>query len=244
MTELYELVQRLEYDDDEMQELVDRVEASGIELTTTARGRSRAPRPRRSPTRTPSSRARPGRAPALPQPDRHLPAADGDPGGRARRADRARRSRGEAEDDQLEPAPGRLDRQGLPGPRALAARPDPGRDHWPDPRRREVRLARGFKFSTYATWWIKQAVQRGVANKSRTIRIPVHVVEREQKINRAERELWAEHNRPPTDEEVARKTKLRVKHVREVHTAARAVASLDKPVGERESSRLRRPVRR
>ena len=95
---------------------------------------------------------------------------------------------------------------------------------------------KGFKFSTYATWWIKQAVQRGVANKARTIRIPVHVVEREQKINRAERELWAQHNRPPTDEEVAAKTKLPLKHVREVHTAARAVASLDKPLGEGESS--------
>ena len=75
-------------------------------------------------------------------------------------------------------------------------------------------------------------MQRGVANKARTIRIPVHVVEREQKVNRAERELWAEHNRPPTDEEVAQKTKLPLKHVREVHAAARAVASLDKPIGD------------
>jgi RNA polymerase primary sigma factor len=95
---------------------------------------------------------------------------------------------------------------------------------------------KGFKFSTYATWWIKQAVQRGVANKARNIRIPVHVVEREQKVNRAERELWAQHNRHPTEEEVARKAKLTVKHVREVHQAARTVASLDKPLGEGESS--------
>ena len=57
---------------------------------------------------------------------------------------------------------------------------------------------KGFKFSTYATWWIRQAVQRGVANKSRTIRIPVHIVEREQKIARAERELVGEA-RPPAD---------------------------------------------
>jgi RNA polymerase primary sigma factor len=90
---------------------------------------------------------------------------------------------------------------------------------------------RGFKFSTYATWWIRQAVQRGVANKSRTIRIPVHIVEREQKISRAERELTARLERPPTDEEVAKKAKLSLKHVREVRAAARAVASLDKPVG-------------
>src|SRR5436190_20733788 len=90
---------------------------------------------------------------------------------------------------------------------------------------------KGFKFSTYATWWIRQAVQRGVANKSRTIRIPVHIVEREQKISRAERELTAKLERPPTDEEIAYKTKLSLKHVKEVRAAARAVTSLDKPVG-------------
>jgi RNA polymerase primary sigma factor len=95
---------------------------------------------------------------------------------------------------------------------------------------------KGFKFSTYATWWIKQAVQRGVANKARNIRIPVHVAEREQKINRAVRELSAQNNRHPTDEEVASKTKLPLKHVREVHQAARTVASLDKPLGEGEST--------
>jgi RNA polymerase primary sigma factor len=90
---------------------------------------------------------------------------------------------------------------------------------------------RGYKFSTYATWWIRQAVQRGVANKSRTIRIPVHIVEREQKISRAERELTAKLERPPTDEEVAKRAKLTLKHVKEVRSAARAVTSLDKPVG-------------
>jgi RNA polymerase primary sigma factor len=90
---------------------------------------------------------------------------------------------------------------------------------------------RGYKFSTYATWWIRQAVQRGVANKSRTIRIPVHIVEREQKISRAERELTAKLERPPTDEEIAKHSKLSLKHVKEVRAAARAVTSLDKPVG-------------
>jgi RNA polymerase primary sigma factor len=90
---------------------------------------------------------------------------------------------------------------------------------------------RGYKFSTYATWWIRQAVQRGVANKSRTIRIPVHIAEREQKIARAERELTLKLERPPTDEEVGKTAKLSVKHVREVRAAARAVASLDKPLG-------------
>jgi len=95
---------------------------------------------------------------------------------------------------------------------------------------------KGFKFSTYATWWIRQAVQRGVANKARTIRIPVHIVEREQRITRAERTLVAKLERPPTDEEVADAAKLPVKQVREVRSAARAVASLDKPVGEDESA--------
>jgi RNA polymerase primary sigma factor len=91
---------------------------------------------------------------------------------------------------------------------------------------------RGYKFSTYATWWIRQAVQRGVANKSRTIRIPVHIVEREQKIARAERELVLQLERMPTDEEVAKRAKLNVKHVRETRNAARTVASLDKTIGD------------
>jgi RNA polymerase sigma factor (sigma-70 family) len=95
---------------------------------------------------------------------------------------------------------------------------------------------KGFKFSTYATWWIRQAVQRGVANKARVIRIPVHIVEREQKMSRAERELVAKLERTPTDEEVAEKSKLPLKQVREVRSAARAVASLDKPVGEDDSA--------
>ncbi len=90
---------------------------------------------------------------------------------------------------------------------------------------------RGFKFSTYATWWIRQAVQRGVANKSRTIRIPVHIVEREQKLARAERELLVELGRAPTEQELAKRSKLPLKQVREVRHAARAVTSLDKPIG-------------
>jgi RNA polymerase primary sigma factor len=90
----------------------------------------------------------------------------------------------------------------------------------------------GYKFSTYATWWIRQAVQRGVQNKARTIRIPVHIADREQKIVRAERELLAKLGRPPSDEEVARAAKLPMKQYREVRNAARAVTSLDRPVGE------------
>jgi RNA polymerase primary sigma factor len=91
---------------------------------------------------------------------------------------------------------------------------------------------KGFKFSTYATWWIRQAVQRGVANKSRTIRVPVHIVEREQKVARAERDLLIKLERPPTDEEIAKRAKLPLSQVREVKNAARAVTSLDRPIGD------------
>src|SRR5438477_6238594 len=91
---------------------------------------------------------------------------------------------------------------------------------------------KGFKFSTYATWWIRQAVQRGVANKARTIRIPVHVVEREQKVARARRELVATLERDPTPEEISTHSKLPLNHVHEVLAAARAVASTDMPVGD------------
>jgi RNA polymerase primary sigma factor len=90
---------------------------------------------------------------------------------------------------------------------------------------------KGFKFSTYATWWIRQAVQRGVANKARTIRIPVHVVEREQKVARVERELLAKTGVAPSDEEIAKHAKLPLTQVLEVRAAARAVASTDAPVG-------------
>jgi RNA polymerase primary sigma factor len=90
---------------------------------------------------------------------------------------------------------------------------------------------RGFKFSTYATWWIRQAVQRGVANKARTIRIPVHVVEREQKVARTERELIAKTGQTPTEEEIAKHAKLPLNQVQEVRAAARAVASTDAPTG-------------
>jgi RNA polymerase primary sigma factor len=91
---------------------------------------------------------------------------------------------------------------------------------------------RGYKFSTYATWWIRQAVQRGIANKAREIRIPAHIVEREQKIGRAQRELSTTLGREPTDEEIAERTEISLKHVQEVKRAARAVTSLDKPVGD------------
>jgi RNA polymerase primary sigma factor len=95
---------------------------------------------------------------------------------------------------------------------------------------------RGFKFSTYATWWIRQAVARALADKARTIRMPVHIVERLQKMNRAERTLWTQLGREPTLEEIAEEANVPVEQAREVQAAARASASLDQPVGEAEDA--------
>jgi RNA polymerase primary sigma factor len=91
---------------------------------------------------------------------------------------------------------------------------------------------KGYKFSTYATFWIRQAIQRGLANKARTIRIPVHIGQRERKIARAERELSAKLGREPSDDEIAREAELPLDQVEEVREAARTVTSLDRPVGE------------
>jgi RNA polymerase primary sigma factor len=93
---------------------------------------------------------------------------------------------------------------------------------------------RGYKFSTYATWWIRQAIERGVANKAREIRIPVHVAQRERKIGRAERDLMNRLGRRPTEEEIAEQAEISLKQLREVRNAARAVTSLDRPVQDNE----------
>ena len=95
---------------------------------------------------------------------------------------------------------------------------------------------RGFKFSTYATWWIRQAVARALADKARTIRMPVHIVERLQKMNRAERTLWTQLGREPKLEEIAEEASLPLQQALEVRAAARASTSLDQPVGEAEDA--------
>jgi RNA polymerase primary sigma factor len=95
---------------------------------------------------------------------------------------------------------------------------------------------RGFKCSTYATWWIRQAVARALADKARTIRMPVHIVERLQKMNRAERTLWTQLGREPTLEEIAEEASLPLQQALEVRAAARASTSLDQPVGEAEDA--------
>lgn len=95
---------------------------------------------------------------------------------------------------------------------------------------------RGLKFSTYATWWIRQACQRAVADKARTIRMPVHVVERMQKMHQAERRLWMSLAREPTLEEIAEEAGLPLQQAIEVRGAARASTSLDQPIGEEEDA--------
>src|SRR5437588_1092677 len=95
---------------------------------------------------------------------------------------------------------------------------------------------KGYKFSTYATFWIRQALQRALDNRSRTIRIPVHLGQRERKIVRAHRELAARLGREPTDEELADAAELSVADLRDAREAARVVTSLDRPVGEEEDT--------
>ena len=90
---------------------------------------------------------------------------------------------------------------------------------------------KGFKFSTYATWWIRQAVQRSVANQAKTIRVPVHVHERRQKLGRMRTKLEIELGREPTRDELAAATGLSLQHVEEALEAAEAAVSLNQPVG-------------
>ena len=95
---------------------------------------------------------------------------------------------------------------------------------------------RGYKFSTYATWWIRQAVARALADKARTIRMPVHIVERMQKMNRAERMLWTQLGREPSLAEIADEASVPLQQAHEVRAAARASTSLDQPVGDQEDA--------
>ncbi|HHX67782.1 MAG TPA: RNA polymerase sigma factor RpoD [Gallicola sp.] len=97
---------------------------------------------------------------------------------------------------------------------------------------------RGFKFSTYATWWIRQAITRAIADQARTIRIPVHMVETINKLVRIERQLIQELGRDPTNEEIAKEMGIEVEKVREVRKIAQEPVSLETPIGEEEDSHL------
>jgi RNA polymerase primary sigma factor len=95
---------------------------------------------------------------------------------------------------------------------------------------------KGFKFSTYATWWIRQAVARAIADKGRTIRMPVHVVEKLNRIMRSERKLRAERGREPTTEEIALDLDMTLEEVEHIRRSAQIPVSLEKPVGDDEES--------
>lgn len=97
---------------------------------------------------------------------------------------------------------------------------------------------RGFKFSTYATWWIRQAITRAIADQARTIRIPVHMVETINKLVRIERQLVQELGRDPSNEEIAKEMGIEVEKVREVRKIAQEPVSLETPIGEEEDSHL------
>jgi RNA polymerase primary sigma factor len=97
---------------------------------------------------------------------------------------------------------------------------------------------RGFKFSTYATLWIQQSIQRAMSNTSRTIRIPVHIEQRQRKLARTERELTNQLGREPSDEELARAAELELDEVIRLRSTPQTVTSLDQPVGDDEESAL------
>jgi len=97
---------------------------------------------------------------------------------------------------------------------------------------------RGYKFSTYATWWIRQAVTRAIADKARTIRIPVHMVEKLNKVVHIERQLVQELGREPTPDEIAAQLECSVREVKDIQRLAQLPVSLEKPIGEEDDSEL------
>lgn len=97
---------------------------------------------------------------------------------------------------------------------------------------------KGFKFSTYATWWIRQAITRAIADQARTIRVPVHMVETINKLNRISRQLLQEKGREATNEELAKAMGVSVAKIREVKKIAQVPISLETPIGEKEDSHL------
>jgi RNA polymerase primary sigma factor len=97
---------------------------------------------------------------------------------------------------------------------------------------------RGYKFSTYATWWIRQAVTRAIADKARTIRIPVHMVEKLNKVVHVERQLVQELGREPSPDEIAAELEITAREVKDIQRMAQLPVSLEKPIGEEEDSEL------
>ena len=99
-------------------------------------------------------------------------------------------------------------------------------------------VSKGFKFSTYATWWIRQAITRAIADQARTIRVPVHMVETINKLARVQRQLTLELNREPTEEELSAKMNLPIDKIREIYKISQEPVSLETPIGEEDDSHL------
>ncbi len=98
--------------------------------------------------------------------------------------------------------------------------------------------SKGYKFSTYATWWIRQAITRAIADQARTIRVPVHMVETINKLARIQRQMTLELNREPTEEELAKKMNLSLEKIREIYKISQEPVSLETPIGEEDDSHL------
>ncbi len=99
-------------------------------------------------------------------------------------------------------------------------------------------VSKGYKFSTYATWWIRQAITRAIADQARTIRVPVHMVETINKLARVQRQLTLELNREPSEEELAKKMNTSVDKIREIYKISQDPVSLETPIGEEDDSHL------
>ncbi len=99
-------------------------------------------------------------------------------------------------------------------------------------------VSKGYKFSTYATWWIRQAITRAIADQARTIRVPVHMVETINKLARVERQLTLELNREPTEEELSKKMGTSVEKIRDIYKISQEPVSLETPIGEEDDSHL------
>lgn len=99
-------------------------------------------------------------------------------------------------------------------------------------------VTKGYKFSTYATWWIRQAITRAIADQARTIRVPVHMVETINKLARIQRQLTLELNREPSEDEIAKKMNTTVEKVREIYKISQDPVSLETPIGEEDDSHL------
>ena len=99
-------------------------------------------------------------------------------------------------------------------------------------------VTKGYKFSTYATWWIRQAITRAIADQARTIRVPVHMVETINKLARVQRQLTLELNREPSEEELAKKMNVSIEKIREIYKISQEPVSLETPIGEEDDSHL------